>query len=195
MAIKWKEPLRNGLSFGVRPKRWLQLFVVDLVFMALLFSYAMTNISQLLFAMSAISNPVMLTGLLTVTVVFIAIFVAWMLIKILVTGALIRQADREKEKIKATYTMAKSRYIHLLAVSIVIAILNGFLGYVPFVGSLLTILVTFALFFSLQSVMVGRKGATQALKDYLATRRRLKPSDRLFPITDRAVRKFLKTLF
>jgi len=35
--------------------------------------------------------------------------------------------------------------------------------------------------------------ATQALKEYLATRK-LKPTDRLFPITDRAVRKFLKTL-
>jgi len=38
------------------------------------------------------------------------------------------------------------------------------------------------------------KMATQALKEYLATRKNLKPSDRLFPITDRAVRKFLKTL-
>ena len=36
--------------------------------------------------------------------------------------------------------------------------------------------------------------ATQALKEYLATRKNLKPSDRLFPITDRAVRKFLRTL-
>jgi len=36
--------------------------------------------------------------------------------------------------------------------------------------------------------------ATQALKEYLATRKNLKPSDRLFPITARAVNKFLKVL-
>jgi len=36
--------------------------------------------------------------------------------------------------------------------------------------------------------------ATQALKEYLATRKNLKPSDRLFPITTRAVNKFLKTI-
>ena len=36
--------------------------------------------------------------------------------------------------------------------------------------------------------------ATQALKEYIATRKNLKPSDRLFLITARAVNKFLKTI-
>lgn len=164
MGIKWGESLKRGISFGVKPKRWLQMFIVDFVFALLTLGYAINNLSQLMFTLSSLTGSVAFTSLFTFGAVFIIMFVLWWLVRILVTGALIQQSNREKDRIKDVYSFMKERYLHLLLFTIIFTILNSLANLVPSVGTVLSFAVVLLLFFGMQIVIIDKKDPVEAMK-------------------------------
>ncbi len=164
MSIKWGEALGRGLRFGIKPKRWLPFFILDGIFMGILLYMVMLNMDTIGAAMTVLSaDPLSVISLVNFAVMFVLLSAAWNLLKLWITGATIHHSKKEKEFCKS-FRIAANKYPSLLGVAIVGAVLGSLATMVPVAGSIIAILVGLALFFSMQEVMIGKKGFWRAIK-------------------------------
>jgi hypothetical protein len=164
MSIKWGEALSKGLRFGIDPKRWLPFFILDTCFFGVLIMLALSNLEMLASAMTVMStSPSAFIPVLGIGAVFIFVFIVWNVLKLWVTGAVIHQSVKEKEIVKS-FRYCCSRYLHLIVVTIVAALLSSLLGMIPFIGPILSIIIGLVFFFAMQEVIVGKKDFMKAIE-------------------------------
>jgi hypothetical protein len=164
MGIRWSETVKEALRFGVSPKRWLPLFIVDFGCMVVMFLYLMSNMAVIgaLMTMMAEQNPMILFSFINMLAVPLIVGAIWGILRLWVMGALIHQSVKPNEYAKS-FRLCCSRYGSLLVASIITGIIMMAAGWVPLIGGLLNIFFALIFLFVLQGVMVDRKGFAEAI--------------------------------
>ncbi len=164
MEIDYAEPLKKAFRFCMEPKRWLPFFIVDLAFLSVAITLILANSLFFLYLIAGIQDISLLEGAGVFFLELIALFIAWVLVSIWISGALIHQGYKEKEFGKS-WTVSRKKYLSLLGVTAVTALIAFIGGIVPYVGWVISIFVGLAFFFGMQSVIVKGNGFMKALKD------------------------------
>jgi len=155
--VDYGKVLSKSLKFAFSPRRWLQFFILDLIFFSILFAAffnSLTEIVAMIVSMSTAPATVLsFMGLLAGLFIVIAIYG---LLKLWITGAIIRQSYKENEKMKKTFMFSKSRYLSLLASSIIVGIIVVIVSMIPFIGAFLAIIASWVFFFFIQSVVISK---------------------------------------
>lgn len=161
--VKYWETFVNALKFGFNPKRWLPLFILDAVLLSIVALFLVYGFGIFLSVLTSTGSAPILTSLITLTVPLIVIVTIDTLLKIWIDGAIIHQANKEKE-FEKSWNIALNRYPRLFLVVFVIVILSLLVSMVPFVGFIFIIIISLILFFPLQAVMVDDKKTMDSLK-------------------------------
>ncbi|MBM3303986.1 MAG: hypothetical protein FJY76_02725 [Candidatus Aenigmarchaeota archaeon] len=156
--------LKKSLRFSVHPKRWLPFFIVDAVFYAAVIQFVLSNLGGLVGMMSSaeLSLEAAATFVYFIGTVLAMSAVFW-LIRTWVQGAVILQSAREKDRVAGTFNYGLRRYISLVLATAVVAIIGMAVSIVPYIGSILSIIVSIVLVFVAQGVMVSKMGFAGAL--------------------------------
>lgn len=172
MSLKWGEPLKRGLGFCWNPKRWLPFFITDLacLLFVLLYIYCSTKTLISLQAFLLLGG----TGYIGSFLLFLApLFLAGVvcfLINLWITGAVIHQSHKERE-FRKSWRISCRRYSSLLAAVIIVGLLTYIVSlfytygsaFTAGVGLLLIFIVSAALFFPLQIIMIKKQGFWDSL--------------------------------
>jgi hypothetical protein len=159
------EVLSGALKFSIQPKRWLPFFILDTVFFLAATAVILSNFNQLLtFLMSAASNPAAAVAFVGYAALLFVGLIVWALIRLWISGAIVHQSVKPKE-IGQSWHVAKSRYLSLLGVSIVVGLISWIVGIVPFIGWILSIIVGLMFFFVVPAVIVKRLSFDNSLRD------------------------------
>lgn len=165
MKLKWSDTIKRSLRFSIEPKRWGPLFIADVIFIALMLNHLLANletlVSFLALTTTGIANILFLIGYVAPVIVG---FIIWTLIRLWIMGAIIHQSHKERE-FRDSWKVSCRKYPSLILVVVIIGILAGLLGSIPYIGFILSILVSLAFFFALQAVIVGKHGFYKALVD------------------------------
>jgi hypothetical protein len=159
------EILGNALKFSVHPKRWLPFFVLDSIFFIAAVALVMSNFSNIMsLIMTATSNPATVLSLINFGLILVAGFIVWGLLKIYITAAVVHQSVKPKEFGKS-WSVAKSRFLTLLIVVVIVGIISGIVGLVPYIGWILSIIVGLMFFFIKPAVVAKGLGFDNSLRD------------------------------
>lgn len=155
-SLNYQQLLQKSIRFGISPKRWLPLFLVDWVFFSIMVFGVLANdslvqglLSLHLATLTAAAGGILFLGLV------------WFLLRLWVTGAIVHQTYRPRDFSKS-WTASRERYLSLLGSMIILMIASTIAGMVPFLGQLLSLLVGVVFFFILQSVMIRKRGSLNA---------------------------------
>jgi hypothetical protein len=165
VSIKWGEGVNKAFRFSIDPRRWLPFFILDIGFFGAVILYALSNLSMLENAVATIGrDPTAIGQLLGAGLVFFVMFIIYFLLKLWLTGATIHQSVKEKE-ISKSYRISCSRYLSLLGVAVISALIGIGASMVPAFSSILSIIIGLILFFPMQEVMVNKKGTIDAISN------------------------------
>ncbi len=163
--VNYGEALSKALKFCIQPKRWLPFFILDLAFFLLVAWFVLSNLSVVISVMLAVStSPLEIISVLGYVAILAVGFIIWGLLRLWIQGAVVHQSYKEKE-IKKSFRIACQRYLSLLGVMIIVTIVSAGVNFVPWIGWILSIIVTLIFFFVFQSVIVGRLRFEKALVD------------------------------
>ena len=160
--MKYGKTLSDALKFSVSPKRWGPLFILD----AIAFSVALMLVLPSLPLLSNLSNPTEFTQISTLLglgAYLIALFVVWALLRLYISGSLIHQSYKPKE-FGRSWRVSKERFLSLLAVSLLVGLISGLLGFIPYVGWLFSIIIGLMFFFALPPVVIDKKSFDDSMR-------------------------------
>jgi hypothetical protein len=164
MKIDYSGSLMKAMRFCILPKRWLPFFVIDLSFASVALIALVANMPYFIYFLSGLEDLSMLGPALNLLLSLMLLFAGWILLNIWITGSLIHQSYKEKE-FGQSWSMAGKKYLSLLGVAAITAIISLIVGVIPYIGWLISIFVGLVFYFGLQSVMVKGNGFMAALKD------------------------------
>ncbi|MFQ5647887.1 MAG: hypothetical protein ACE5FW_01505 [Candidatus Aenigmatarchaeota archaeon] len=166
MAIKWGEPLVKGLKFAVHPKRWLLFFIIDLVFLGSAAWIVLSNLSAFTSALVTITTDVTaVSSLLGYIAGVVVLLIVWGLLRIWAMGAIIHQSFKEKDAVKKSFSISFKKYPSLLLATIIIGVIAALVGWVPYIGWIISIVVGLIFFFVVQGIIVKGSGAFKAINE------------------------------
>lgn len=164
--VDYGKALSKGLRFGINPKRWLQFFILDLVFLSIGLAIFLPNLSEVLPVVMGYSQD--LAGALSMAgfvVSIMVVFVVWMLVRLWLTGAVVHQSYKEKDKISKSFNVAGRKYLHILIAIIIVTIIAGGVSMIPYVGWLIGFVVSWIFFFVLQGIVVSNMGFWRSIEN------------------------------
>ncbi len=162
--VKYGDALNRGLRFGVRPRRWLQFFILDMIFISAGLAIIIPNLSNMLPMLLGYSGAAgSLYYAAGAGIGLIAVFVVWVLARFWFMGSMVHQSVKEKGKISDSFRVAGRKYPTILISFIVVAVVSFIVGMVPYIGWILVLIVSWAFFFVLQAVVVSNLGIEKAL--------------------------------
>ncbi len=163
--VEYGKIIGDALSFAVEPRRWIPLLVLDVVAFLLAFSYLMSNALALQQIIQGnLSGLLVASSIIGVVGFLVVLFVVWSLIRLYIVGALIHQSIKPKEYDKS-WSVSKERYGSILEVAVVIGIISGVVSIVPYVGWIVSIIVSLMFFFSMPTVIAKKVSFEDALKE------------------------------
>jgi len=164
MKLDYGKSISRAFRFGFSPKRWLPLFLLNLTLAILIISFIMIFIP--LFGNISGTQPdsVLTLSLLSILGPLVLIALFWWLIAMWIIGAIINQTYKEDEYMKS-WKLSLNRYLCLLAAMILVAIITGLAGAIPYVGWVFSIVFGLMFFFVMQGVMITKLGPVDALKN------------------------------
>jgi len=164
--VEYRKPIKKGIEFGLNPLRWLPIFIVDLIFFTIAFGVIVST-GSLSSVTQTLMSGVPTTGAIAVLGWVALMGVAWFLVRLWVTGAVIHQTKKWKEFDKS-WSVSASKYLSMLLAMIILIIIAMVVSFVPIVGGFLSIVVSVIFFFVMQSVIIKNNSASKALKDSYA---------------------------
>ena len=165
MVDYWKA-LKRGLVFGINPKRWLQFFVLDLIFISIGLTIILPNLNDVLaFIMSDAQDIGGVFSMAGFALSLILVFAVWMLVRLWLTGSIIHQSYKGKAGLSESYGFAGRKYLHLLVAIIIISAVSFIVNFVPYIGAILTIIVSWIFFFVFQGIVVGNTGFKNSIRN------------------------------
>ena len=157
--------LKKSLRFAITPKRWLQFFIVDVIFflltMALIMNDWVRNIAVIVLVLNNF-NMLFDAAVFYMILPFLVLGIVWILLRLFLTGAMIHQSYKEKELDKS-FSVAKKKFLSLFVAVIIIAIAD-LTGYIPIAGFLFNIFFALVFFVALQAIVVKDMGFWKGLK-------------------------------
>lgn len=173
MKMNWSDPLSKGLRFGLYPKRWLQYFLVDILFSSMIISYIYVNLSGFISIASGIEEtPSLIMGMLGYMVFPLIVFLLWMLFRLWVEASIIHQAWKQRAGILLSFKTAMSKYPSVFAAQLLISLFILLTAMIPLVGWIVTVVVGWIFMFSLIHIVVRNTGFQEGLRgSYLIFRK------------------------
>jgi hypothetical protein len=169
MKVDWSKALGDGLRFGFHPKRWLQLFAVDAVFISLILYAIYFNLSDMIYIFSSLSagaDGFLILSLLKYIWIPVLIFAVWRLVRIWIDGAIIYQGWKTKDsEIGKSWRFACRKYPSLLLALLIITLVSGLVLIIPYIGFILAIVISWIFYFALQAIIIRNIGFYEGLED------------------------------
>lgn len=159
--VDYGKIIKGSLGFSIEPKRWLPFFALDLTTFLIVISYMFLNM-PVFRAMDSAPSGYMFTSLMGVFLVMGVVFLVWIFLRMYISGAIIHQAIKSREYSKS-WKVSRERYLSLLAVLLITAVISGLIGMVPYVGWIFSIVISLVFLFSFSAVIAGKKKFDQAL--------------------------------
>jgi hypothetical protein len=174
MTVDFGKIFGKALRYSFSFDRMLPFFVIDLLIILsiIIFVDSIVNVIPYM-GMDLTKLPLAvqgsMVGFVSIALGFIAIIVILSLISLFLSGVITdnaRLAYGKKEKhITASFGIAKKKYWSILGATILVMIITWIANLVPFIGWIITIVVSWLFLFIIQSVIIANKGAVDALKD------------------------------
>lgn len=163
--VNFGDALRKGLRFCIEPKRWLPLFVLDAVVFGALLAFLLGNMDAIVG--TAVGSQQDLIAEMSLAPYFagmLAIGIMWFIARIWIIGSIIHQSIKPRE-VERGYRLSLGRLHKLLAAAVIVAIASSLAGFVPFLGFVISIVISWAFFFMLQGIVIDNLGAISTLKN------------------------------
>jgi hypothetical protein len=119
---------------------------------------------MLSFLMTAATNTAAVMNVISTALIIISGFAVWSLIRLWISGAVIHQSVKPKE-FSQSWSVAKSRYFSLLAVTIIVGLIATVVSIVPYIGWVLSIIVGLMFFFIRPAVVAKKLSFDNSLRD------------------------------
>lgn len=156
----------DSLKFSIQPKRWLQFFVIDAIFLLAIIALFVGNMTPMMdLLLTATTSVAAATSIVGYFLLLLVGFIIWSFVKLYFVGAIVHQSSSPKEKIGKSLEVSKQRYLSLLAVSIVIGLITTAVSIVPLIGWILAIIVGLIFFFVVPSVIVKKLSFDNSMRD------------------------------
>ncbi len=163
--IKWVNPINPSLKFSVSPKRFLPFLFSDAAILLIMLLMATNNAALLEAAIAG--ETVSAEGLgLIFTGVFI--FGLWMIVNIWITGAVIHQSKNTKQY-DESWRVAFRCMPTLIMALIVVSVLSFSVSVVPYIGTLLSIVIALMFLFLNQFIVLDRKSLMDSIRSSIGT--------------------------
>jgi hypothetical protein len=152
--------LSRGLRFGIKPKRWLQFFILDLIFLSIGLAITISNLSEIIPIITGYSQDLTgALGLLGIGISLLVVFVVWMLVRLWLMGAVVHQSYKEGSRISESFRVAGRKYLHILLATVIVTVIMALVSMIPYyVGLVITIILGWVFFFVIQGIMVSGMG-------------------------------------
>ena len=165
MSIEYGKILKKSFGFAFNPKRWLPFFALDIVFISIIMLFVLANLSTFVALMVTMNTEPFVVGSFAAEIaVIVVIGAVWLLLRLWLIGAAVRQSHKEKE-LGGSYDFALKKYPSLFAVTVIVAVVTCILSAIPYIGWLFAIIASLVFFFVVQSVIVGGNNFSNALMD------------------------------
>ena len=155
--MKWSELAKGAFAFGLNPKRFGLMYLIDAAFAVFLISVFINFFWELQAGAIASYGSFLLPF-------FMCIFVAYGIIKLYVEGAFIVNAKQkiaflEHENTKKSFMASKKGIVELVIASVIISAAGFLAGFLPdSIAFIAMLLVTLFFFFTYQEIVI--KGGT-----------------------------------
>ena len=161
MKLSYVPTVVKSLKFAIIPKRWLPFFLLDLCFGIFTLSFLFSVLPSLSGILSQ-NNPLAFASLLTIATPVIVGMIAWILVKLWISGAVIHQSYREKE-FKKSWRVSLKKYPYLLVAMILITLITTAGGIIPLIGWIITIILSLIFYFVYQGILINNLGPLEAI--------------------------------
>lgn len=153
--IEYGKALSKGLNFSVKPKRWLQLFIVHGIFLSITLALFLPTLPTLF---SYMANPTIaaLSVFPVALLYMVSVVILWVLAGFWITGAIIQQSYKEKDGMLNTYKYSCRRYPHMILSTIIVTITVILVSLIPYLGSIASNVLGLIFFFVLQGIIVSK---------------------------------------
>jgi len=169
MKIDWSKALGEGLKFGFHPKRWFQLFVVDVFFISIIFYAIYLSISDIIYIISSLgagADRFLFFSLLNYILIPAVVFIIWFLVRIWINGSIIYQSWKTQNKeIVKSWRYSCKKYPSLFLAILIITLIAMLVSIVPYIGWILSIIVSLVFYFALQVIIIRNTGFYEGLDD------------------------------
>lgn len=163
------EIFSKAISCGFSFKRILPFFIISLVFIFMIFASAESFISLAKASENKDVQMSMMVSFVPSIFLMILVFVIAMFVYIYFICGLIDNAKKFWSKKEVSFMdslkAAKPFYFSLLLATLLVGIISGFLGMIPFFGTLLTIILSWLFLVYQQSIIIGKKKVIASLED------------------------------
>ena len=169
MRINWSKALGDGLKFGFHPQRWLQLLVVDVFFLSVIFSFVYLNLSDIFYLFSSLSTGAdrfLVMSLLSYIWIPVVFFILWFIVRIWMNGSIVYQSWKTKgSEIGKSWRYACRKYPSMLFAIVIITLLATLFSMIPYIGWMLSIIISWIFFFTVQAIIIRNTGFYDGLVD------------------------------
>jgi len=162
--------LRYAFSFD----RILPFFVVDLIIVVsiLVFLNSLVN-AMLYFGGDFSSLPLVgqasVGSFFSTLLIFAIIIIVLVLVQLFFSGAIADNArlsyGKKEQHITSSFAAVKKRYWSILGATILTGLISSAVNIVPYIGWIISFIVSWFFIFIVQAVIISNKGAVDALKD------------------------------
>lgn len=167
MGIEYTEIMTKAFNFSYRPRRWLPLYIADLVFLAIFLVLFLSNSEALIaFAeLSMESQPDFAATAAMINSVLYALSLGavWMIVRIWIAGAIVHQSHKPKEFDKS-WRVSGNRIFTLVITSFLVSLIGMIGGAIPTVGWVVSLVLTWVFFFIIQAIIVDNLNVIESMK-------------------------------
>ncbi len=163
--VNFGDAFRKGLKFCIEPKRWLPLLILDTAALAVVVVTLLSGMSGVMDSLlDAQNNPLAMVSLSGYFIGFMLLGTAWYILRMWIMGSIIHQSFRPRE-LKGGYMLSLSRLHKVIVTALIVAVISGLAGAVPYVGWIFSLVITWAFFFIFQGIIIDNLGIVSTLKN------------------------------
>lgn len=163
--VNFGDALRKGLLFCIEPKRWLPLLILDVAVLGVFILTILGGMGGLIGSLiEAQNNPLALFSLAGYFIGFMLLGIAWYIMRIWIMGSIIHQSFRPGE-FSEGYVLSLGRLHKVIAAALIMAVISGLLGAIPYIGFIFSIVISWAFFFVFQGIIIDNLGVVSTLKN------------------------------
>ncbi len=174
LKMKWGNAVGDSLSFALSPKAFGPFFVLDAVLGLIAIFYAITSIlpyisSRIASATVMGSEAAIGEAFLSAISQFFGLLIVWFVGNLVLQSFVMEMRFKKAENYKKTWKSAKNIILPFILTAIAVSAFSFVAGFadilgIPFIGTILSIIVSWAFFFALPAVVVERKGVGYSLR-------------------------------
>lgn len=165
MSVDFGKVFGKAFGYALSLDRLLPFFIVNTIFI-LLILFFIDSVLTSIAALGSGSSAFVFT-FLSMLFGFLGVAIIISLIQMFFTGAITdnaRQFYEKKERpIKASFGIVKKKYFSILGAAILAGIISGFVGAIPYIGWVFSILAGLSFLFIDQFIIIANKKAVDAL--------------------------------